>query len=208
MRKTLDQIALTTGAGGDKASDRHDYCRHYAEMFEPLRDKPIRLLEIGIGEGSSMKIWLEYFPDGRIAGVDVEPKGHYHNERQISILGDQTSDAFWGKFHQRFPLPWDIIIDDGSHKSDGIITSFRALWPKLKPGGFYCIEDLKCSYMPGYQVEGWIRQMEFVKSLLDCINFECPYTAGNEQLIYPAGMQVLGIEWMRFSAELCILKKK
>lgn len=208
MRKSLDEIALTAGAGGDKASDRHNYCVHYESVFEPFRDKFIRLLEIGIGEGSSMKIWLEYFPNAIVHGVDIDQKPNFGSIRQFSKQGDQNDESFWMWYNQDNGFRWDIVIDDGSHKTNGIVTSFKALWPSLKSGGFYCIEDLRCSYMVGYQVEGWGRQMDFIKDLLDCVNFQCKYVTGLDKLDYPPGVQDLGIEWIRFSEELAIIKKK
>ena len=44
-------------------------------------------------------------------------------------------------------LTFDVIIDDGSHLVDHIIGSFEILWPKVKSKGFYCIEDLGCTYV-------------------------------------------------------------
>ncbi len=38
--------------------------------------------------------------------------------------------------------PFDIIIDDGGHQSDMILTSFEALWLCVKDKGVYAIEDL------------------------------------------------------------------
>lgn len=209
MRRTLDQIALSTGEGGDKDSTRHAYTGRYSELFESIRDSSLKLLEIGIGNGSSMKIWLEYFPKAEIFGVDIDPKPVFDPIRQRSIRGDQTDIFFWKTFLEKYGIGWDIIIDDGSHKTDGISTSFAMLWPALKSGGVYCIEDLRTSYLDGYQVRGWMRQMDFVKDMLDCINYQCKYPDGYADVKYLPGIRDdLGIEWLRFSEELCILKKK
>jgi demethylmacrocin O-methyltransferase len=213
MRKTLDEIALSTGAGGDKDSLHHAYTYHYEEIFEPLRDKPIRLLEIGVGDGSSMKIWLEYFSVAGIYGVDIAgPKPIFDNLRQVFIQGDQTKHEFWKKLNSDLPGGWDVIIDDGSHKPDGIIRSFNELWPHLRHGGYYIIEDLNCAYMVGYQSDNWPNHMEFLGSLLHGINAQTKYRSGFppfEPLYFPAGINGnRGIKWLRFSEELCIIKKK
>jgi len=44
--------------------------------------------------------------------------------------------------------PFDIIIDDGSHMSHHIIASFNALFPHVRPGGIYVVEDLATAYWP------------------------------------------------------------
>lgn len=44
---------------------------------------------------------------------------------------------------------FDIILDDGSHISEHIITSFTTLFSELKPGGLYVIEDTQTSYWGG-----------------------------------------------------------
>ena len=57
---TLDQIARKHGT--DKCSTCHNYCRTYEQYFGPIRAWPVRLLEIGVQTGASIKTWLEYFP--------------------------------------------------------------------------------------------------------------------------------------------------
>jgi tetratricopeptide (TPR) repeat protein len=35
-----------------------------------------------------------------------------------------------------------VVIDDGSHQADHILTSFQQLYPSLREGGHYIVEDL------------------------------------------------------------------
>ena len=46
---------------------------------------------------------------------------------------------------------YDIIIDDALHKSKVQINNLKLLWPKLKSGGIYVVEDLvtPTSFMQG-----------------------------------------------------------
>lgn len=69
---------------------------------------------------------------------------------------------------------FDVIIDDGSHKSRDIISTFKFFFPRLKPGGLYVAEDLHCSYWSGWQGGLWRKDsaMEFFKSLVDIPNSE------------------------------------
>lgn len=169
----LDTIAIRMGT--DKASSHptgaHNYCGHYDEFFTPLRHQPIKLLEIGVGGGESIRTWLEYFPQADVYGVDNNPdafKGPL--DRYVFVLGDQTSTAFWARFTADYGTDWDVIIDDGGHFSGGIITSFEALWPHVKSGGIYAIEDLQCAYGSIFQSPGFKNHMDFVKDLVDNAN--------------------------------------
>jgi hypothetical protein len=152
--KTLDQIAIEHQT--DKASQftrtyakPHDYCRHLERFFDPVRYKAIKILEIGIGGGESARTWLEYFPKALVHGVDIVHDTNPYNTpfstevpRYVFNCGDQTSEVFWKCFVADYGNEWDIIIDDGSHISSDIITTFGFLWPSVKPGGIYEIEDL------------------------------------------------------------------
>lgn len=202
-RLTLDQIAIHHQT--DRASvftrtyaKPHDYARHYDKLFTPLRDEPVRMLEIGAAGGEGIKMWMDYFadPDARIYGVDVIQNTNPWNTpgttgRYTFCQGDQSSDVFWKCFIATYGTDWDIIIDDGGHFNDGIITSFIALWPHVKPGGFYAIEDLGVAYGAGsiFVKPGFPNHIDWVKSLLDEINI------GNQ------------IDSMYCSKELVVLRK-
>jgi cephalosporin hydroxylase len=43
-----------------------------------------------------------------------------------------------------------VVIDDGSHLPGHIVKSFKLYWPLVKAGGWYFIEDLRCTHSPGY----------------------------------------------------------
>lgn len=201
VKHNCDKGKLPNGVG-------HNYGKHYEWVLEPLRDKPIRLLEIGVGDGKSIRVWLDYFthPQAHIVGVDKDPVDK-SRDRYEFVVGDQTNVA---SLQPLMAWAYDVIIDDGSHMPDGTITAFESLWPFVKRGGFYIIEDLKTSYMLGYQKQGWGTQMSFIKQLLDDINAQTNYKPSPDtEYHYPHGTDGgRGIEWLRFSEELCILKKR
>ena len=72
---------------------------------------------------------------------------------------------------------FDIVIDDGSHQSNHIITSFKFLFTFLNNNGVYVVEDLQTSYFPRYggsriNLKKKNSSMNFIKSLTDSINYE------------------------------------
>lgn len=150
---------------------RHFYTPIYDKWFSLLRYKPIRLLEIGVGGyakpnvgGNSLRMWKRYFPKGHITGVDLYDKSALQESRLDIVQGDQA-DADFLKELTRRKGPFDIIIDDGSHVQSHIIASFEALFPLMKPGGIYVIEDTQTSYWPKF--EGSTSAMKTIPSAMN-----------------------------------------
>lgn len=161
--KTLNEIAEEHGT--DKAvmytrvpgQPGHGYAPHYDFLFKELRHAAVRLLEIGVGGGESIRTWLEYFdnPDARIFGVDItqntnpwnSPKG-MPDPRYGFNCGDQSDPTFLACLLVDRG-PFDIVIDDGSHMIKDIAASFQVLWPALSASGLYCVEDIGVGYSQG-----------------------------------------------------------
>ena len=205
--KTLQQIHDEIG-GMDRGKDQHDYLRHYEKLFEPIRHKPIRFLEIGVEFGLSARMWTEYFPNAEIHGVDITD----HNVRMPRFTFhqlDQRSLKEWITFLDRNDGRWDVIIDDGCHHTSGIATSFGILWHRLASLGVYCVEDLMCGYHASCDEPGWPRQVEWLKSLVDEMNAQTKYVNTPEKRVFPNPVSdAWGIESITFSEELCIIRKK
>ncbi len=143
-RATLTQIADHFKT--DKGTIKHGYTEIYARYFEEYRDKAVELLEIGVACGSSLKAWARYLgPKAHITGVDIRPEclevcGSY--DRISIVIADVTN---WDANSE-----FDIVIDDGSHVSVDIVKAFDRLWPRVKRGGYYAVEDLRCTHDAGY----------------------------------------------------------
>ncbi len=130
----------------------HFYTPIYHELFAHLRSRAIRLLEIGIGGynlstvgGASLAMWAEYFPLGKIIGIDVQPKALTLDSRVVTLVGSQTDAAFLKRVCDEHG-PFDVIIDDGSHVPLHVVESFYALFPCLADGGLYVIEDVQTTF--------------------------------------------------------------
>lgn len=138
-------MSLAKKYGTDKLS--HGYIPHYENIFKKIKDKKLDILEIGVREGWSHLMWGEYFKNSRIYGIDnfaspifKDPNKRRYNFKNIKVfIGDQTDEQFLDK-SINFNL--DIIIDDGGHKISHHQISLGNLFRKLRPGGFYIIEDL------------------------------------------------------------------
>jgi hypothetical protein len=139
-------------------TDKHDkfhefagksYLNVYEMYLEPLRDKDVSFLEIGVRDGCSHRMWQYYFTKGsKIFGIDIDPRCKQVESENIQIfIGSQSDPLTIQKAVDASPEGFDVIIDDGSHVNELTIKSFDLLFKHVKPGGFYIIEDLGCSYL-------------------------------------------------------------
>lgn len=147
----------------------------YEKYFEPFRNLEINILEIGIENGDSLRIWREYFPNANVCGIDIVKKD-FKIENTDILMGDQSDPKFLKLLIDKYKN-FDIIIDDGSHQAKHIIKSFKFLFPHVNFNGLYVIEDLQTSYFPRYggsriNLNKKNSSMNFIKSLTDSINYE------------------------------------
>ena len=142
--------------GGDRMSPRHhDYGRLYARYLAPFLEEEtsVTLIEVGILEGTGLSIWSDLFPKGRIIGLDIDLSHFNSNLGRLIDLG-----AFKARNHEVHAFDGfvdntglladilransvDIAIDDASHVSDAILTTFESVRPFLAEDFLYVIED-------------------------------------------------------------------
>lgn len=168
--KTYDDFKkMITGAKIHKV--KH-YFEAYAFHLNQFIDKPINLLEIGIGQGGSLEMWKNYFKNGNIYGLDCKTEcKNYESERVHVFIGNQANINTLEKLIKK--ISFDIIIDDGGHKMIEQLISFNILFPSLNNGGIYIVEDLCTSYWPkwdGGPVGAENTFIGFLKSLMDKLN--------------------------------------
>lgn len=164
---TLDQLALKHGT--DKSSRKHHYTRLYETYFEQLRDKPLTILEIGAAYGYSLRMWKEYFSTSKIVSFDIEDSTELNEDRIVVEQGAQSDLNFLKKLNEKHG-PFDIIIDDGSHVNIDMKNSFDCLFPLLKPGGLYIVEDLHMCYWGKTHGAGEPVFIDRLKELVDMVN--------------------------------------
>jgi hypothetical protein len=196
----LDALALKYGTDkGTKPSGRltpKGYTKVYEPLLAPIRDTPITLLEIGVQFGASLKMWEDYFPKARIFGIDIKEKcREYATERTAVLIGDQTDRAFLRDVVEETG-PLDVVIDDGGHRMEQHRVSLEELFPHVKQGGFYSIEDLQTAYRSDYG-GGYLAEsstIEMLKGVIDGLN-------GSPE----ADRVVKGVSRLMFSQRMAIL---
>jgi hypothetical protein len=127
----------------------HGYTNIYERLFSGIVQQAmpsISILEIGLNRDGaydvpSLKLWRHFFgKSANITGFDINPEFIRYCHLGFNIhIGDQGDPRSYGVLTYH---PYDVIIDDGSHASSDQQISFKTLWPCIKPGGLYIIEDL------------------------------------------------------------------
>jgi cephalosporin hydroxylase len=125
---------------------------------------PERVFELGIWQGGSVAFWFECFRPRKHVAVDITSMEespalqHYKNLRglhdQIATywgIDQADAEALRSIAHHEFDAPLDLVIDDVSHLYASTKASFEMLFPLLRPGGLYLIEDWPWAYSPLYR---------------------------------------------------------
>ncbi len=173
--KSIDTLHRTKNG---KISDKWaSYLPHYDQLFQPLRHAPIRMLEIGVQNGGSLETWSQYFSEAKLfIGCDIDPKCEalrYDDPRINIVVGDANAATTFQKISAISPQ-FDVVIDDGSHKSTDILNSFINYFPLLSPGGIFVVEDAHCLYMNDFG-GGLLNDFgayAFFKRLVDVLSFQ------------------------------------
>ncbi len=136
-----------------QAKNGHGYTFYYEKYLGSLVNEKMNILELGVREGYSLKMWCEYFRNSMIWGIDNDiekkcPKS-FEEDRIRFFKCDQNDELTFSKIHEESG-DFDIIIDDASHISPYTIKSLQILYPYLKNGGYYIIEDLHVCGIPQY----------------------------------------------------------
>lgn len=220
MTETLQEIGKKHG------TDKHDSCHHdcagstYLEIYErylsPLRDRKLKVLEIGVRDGCSHRMWREYFPNSTIYGIDIDPRCKQHESDRIRIfIGSQSDPDTIKKAVDHAGGSFDVIIDDGSHVNQLTLKSYELLFPSLISGGLYIMEDLGCSYLGRQLASDIIRGgwpgMQYNKGV-DFVNDRSSINAFFNGLIKDIDLPDLGgcrsgVEWLHFYSRIAVIKK-
>jgi hypothetical protein len=154
---------------------------HYIPAYESalagLRDQPLRFLEIGVDRGGSLDAWSRYFgPEATIVGIDINPWcarfDDPPNNRYVRIGGQQDPEFLRSVIHELGPF--DVILDDGSHRPSHMNASFRHLFDAgLAPNGLYLVEDLQTNYWLAFR-DTKVSFVDLAKGLVDEMHAQYP----------------------------------
>jgi hypothetical protein len=163
MAHTLVDLARQICAGADAIAKPLKFYAIYDRYFAEFAGKSVTFLELGVHTGESLKVWASYFPNGTVIGLDLAETGPdvsaypnivYESADQADCVRLETIC----KTHA--PDGLDLIIDDASHIGHSCATSYAVLFPHLKPGGLYIIEDWGTGYYDDWPDGGHYQKMK------------------------------------------------
>lgn len=169
----------------------HLYCKEFMPFVNGIKDRAVRMLEIGFGcghhnHGTSAVMWNKFFTshgtDLKLYEVDLRVPAHEACAKKFLTehppgtivedvyLGDQGNKEFMRDVVEQSGGKFDLIIDDGGHRGQLIRNSFEVLWDHLEDGGVYIIEDL--GMMPSKNMESsFVRDILGWQDQLTGVNF-------------------------------------
>jgi cephalosporin hydroxylase len=127
----------------------HGYFPSYLKLAAELGPYG-NVCEVGVAGGGSLEMFRQLFPFGTVCGVDRAAEGtlldaehgtHAHwPDGTVQVISDQAADDLPGRL-QQVHRQWDLIVDDASHEGPATTRTFELLWPLVRPGGYYVVED-------------------------------------------------------------------
>ena len=164
----------------DLAKSWHNYTTVYYSLFNEMRNKNLRIFELGLGTnnvnlhsnmgvdgrpGASLYGWAEFFPNSAIFGADIDRDILFNTDRISTFYCDQTNPEeikeMWN--HAALEEPFDIIIEDGLHTYEANVCFFENSIHKLK-SGYYIIEDILTTDLMNFRN----KILEWEKRYNDC----------------------------------------
>lgn len=144
METYLCKLAYKYKSDKCKRFGKHTYTEYYYNIFNKKRHKKLKILEIGIGgkDGSSLKMWSEFFPESNVFGADYMQDRLINHDKIKSFLVDQRRQSHLKRLVDEIGPDIDIVIDDGSHRPNDQVFTCKVLMPLFKKSVLYIIEDV------------------------------------------------------------------
>lgn len=135
----------------------------HLDFYRRLTPRDTRnIFEIGMYEGGSLVLWDKLFRPDCLVGLDrrarpIEPLEQYRAGRpHIHTYYARGQDAPGAIMAARahFKKGIDLVIDDASHLYEETRKTFENIFPLVRPGGLYIIEDWAWAHRPDAQQPG------------------------------------------------------
>lgn len=126
--------------------------RYYEIIEQAVREvelAPKSILEIGVYKGESTKVFSRRFPAAHIVAVDLNLADiDFSNCRNVRYLQCDQTDAtkLRAICEEYFPNGLDLVVEDASHIGHLSRLTFDIVFPLVKSGGLYIIEDWGTGY--------------------------------------------------------------
>lgn len=182
-------------------------------LVKYLPNRIMSLLEVGVLNGASARMFDEFYAGyPEIHLIDLFGEYRSFTPRKARELGfvpfqmDQSDTEAL----QKLPIKYDVISEDGSHRSDHQIITFKELfWGKLKQGGVYFCQDTHCCKDESYW-GGWVTRFDFTilgmfKRFLEDGRIVNPYFTDEDAAVFK---KLIDIVEICADEKLIVIKRK
>ena len=156
---------LDPGSGSFVCFKTKELAREYRDLFSRYPDfRADNVFELGIWKGGGIAFWREVLNPRKIVAIDIlEPFASPYRDRYIEGATAKTEISLYWQINQadrekllqlaasHFDSKLDFVIDDASHMYPFTKKSFEILFPLVRPGGIYIIEDWAWNHWPSHQ---------------------------------------------------------
>lgn len=168
----------------------------YNQKLSPLIGEDLKFLEIGVQGGSSIKKWRKMSWSWEVHGVDIDENCKGDNIH----IGDQLDKNFMKQFEG-----FDIVIDDGGHTWKQQIETFEQLFPTMRKGALYVIEDLHTSFWNEF-ADYHISTVDYFLQLVPHLNYK--EANDHNRLAGRHPLKNLGIKSIEFYPSIIFITKE
>jgi hypothetical protein len=127
----------------------HSYLPLYQNLLISKKETAKNVLEIGICNGGSIKLWCDFFTNANIYGLDIMNienvwEGIKNNEKIILYTSTDAynNDFFFTNFLNK-NIKCDFMLDDGPHSLESMIQFIKLYSQIMTDDGILIIEDVQ-----------------------------------------------------------------
>ena len=188
----------------------HGYSRFYHDIFYPIRNKELNIIEIGSFYGNATAAFFFYFKNAKIYGADINPDMfRYKSDRVENLFVNSSSVLSIKNEIINRKIKFDIIIEDASHKLKDQIISLFYLFPTLNKGGYFIVEELDFpETREDMRIDNYAPDLKTILlSILEKKDFNSPYIDEKNKKYFLDNIESIKICRGNIN-EIAILKKK
>lgn len=126
----------------------HSYLPLYQKLLINKKETAKNVLEIGIYQGGSIKLWKDFFTNATVYGLDIMPITNVWEsiKNKEKIILHTSRDAYNATFfNQTFlnKVKFDFMLDDGPHTIESMQQFIRLYSQVMTDDGILIIEDVQ-----------------------------------------------------------------
>ena len=125
----------------------HSYLELYEKLLSSKKETAKNVLEVGVYNGGSIKLWHDYFKQATVYGLDIKKIkdmwDEIKNKKRI-VLGcfDAYNENFFYNQLANKNIKFDFMLDDGPHTLESMKQFIKLYSQIMTDDGILIIEDV------------------------------------------------------------------